>query len=135
MHMFYLICQWLLILSLLGFVGTIIWIVTVVLKMKNSIMADAKRVYVGPQRSVKELIATGKGIALQETARVKRVGVVLKGTTHAVQDAAGDIKTVGQSIHPADLQPVKNDVQFILNQVTSVTAILRVLGRLRPSAR
>lgn len=135
MHTFYLICQWLLILSLLGFVGTIIWIVMVALKIKNSLMADAKRIYVAPMRSVKEIIATGKGIALQETARVKRVGVILKGTTHAVQDAAGDIKTVGQSIHPSDLQPVKNDVQFVLNQITSITAILRVLGQLKPSAR
>lgn len=131
MDVFYLVCQWLLILALIGFLGTIAWIISVALTAKNSVMKDVKRLYEPPLRSGKALAATGKGVFLQEKARVQRVGVVLKGTTASVKDVAGDVSTVAKSIHPSDLQPVATDFKAVVGLLGQVGTYLRLFSKLR----
>lgn len=128
---FYLVCQWLLIIALIGFFGAIAWIVVTALKVKTAVMGDAKRLYEPPLRSGKAIAATGKGVFMQEKARVQRVGVVLKGTTASVKDAAGDISTVAKSIHPSDLQPVATDFKAVVSLLSQVSTYLRLFSKLR----
>jgi len=131
MDIFYLVCQWLLILALIGFFGTIAWIVFVTLAAKNSLMKDAKRLYEPPLRAGKAVVTTGKGVFLQEKARVQRVGVVLKGTTASVKDTAGDITTVAKSIHPSDLKPVAVDIKAVVGLLGQIGTYLRLFSKLR----
>lgn len=131
MDVFYVVCQWLLILALIGFFGAIAWIVVTALKVKTAIMGDAKRLYEPPLRSGKAIAATGKGVFMQEKARVQRVGVVLKGTTASVKDAAGDISTVARSIHPSDLEPVATDFKAVVGLLSQVSTYLRLFSKLR----
>lgn len=131
MDVFYLVCQWLLIIALVGFFGAIAWIVVTVLKVKTAVMGDAKRLYEPPLRSGKAIAATGKGVFMQEKARVQRVGVVLKGTTASVKDAAGDISTVAKSIHPSDLEPVATDFKAVVSLLSQVSTYLRLFSKLR----
>ncbi len=131
MDVFYLVCQWLLIIALIGFFGAIAWIVVTALKVKTAVMGDAKRLYEPPLRSGKAIAATGKGVFMQEKARVQRVGVVLKGTTASVKDAAGDISTVAKSIHPSDLQPVATDFKAVVSLLNQVSTYLRLFSKLR----
>ncbi len=131
MDVFYLICQWLLILAFLGFFGTIAWIVVVALKAKNAVMDDAKRLYEPPLRAGKAVVTTGKGVFLQEKTRVQRVGIVLKGTTASVKDTAGDISTVAKSIHPSDLKPVATDVKAVVGLLSQISTYLRLFSKLR----
>lgn len=131
MDVFYLVCQWLLIIALIGFFGAIAWIVVTALKVKTAVMGDAKRLYEPPLRSGKAIAATGKGVFMQEKARVQRVGVVLKGTTASVKDAAGDISTVAKSIHPSDLQPVATDFKAVVSLLSQVSTYLRLFSKLR----
>jgi len=131
MDVFYLVCQWLLIIALIGFFGAIAWIVVTALKVKTAVMGDARRLYEPPLRSGKAIAATGKGVFMQEKARVQRVGVVLKGTTASVKDAAGDISTVAKSIHPSDLQPVATDFKAVVSLLNQVSTYLRLFSKLR----
>lgn len=131
MDVFYLVCQWLLIIALIGFFGAIAWIVVTALKVKTAVMGDAKRLYEPPLRSGKAIAATGKGVFMQEKARVQRVVVVLKGTTASVKDAAGDISSVAKSIHPSDLQPVATDFKAVVSLLSQVSTYLRLFSKLR----
>lgn len=135
METFYLICQWLLILSLVGFFGAIAWIVLTALKVKTAVMGDAKRLYEPPLRSGKAIAATGKGVFLQEKARVQRVAVVLKGTTASVKDAVGDVSTVAKSIHTSDLQPVTTDVKAVVSLLGQISTYMKLLSNLRSPSR
>ncbi len=134
MDVFYLVCQWLLILALIGFFATIAWIVMTVLKVKTAVMGDAKRLYEPPLRSGKAVAATGKGVFVQEKARFGRVSVVLKGTAASVKDAAGDITTVAKSIHPSDLQPVATDVKAVVGLLGQISTYMKLLSNLRASS-
>lgn len=131
MEIFYTICQWLLILAFIGFIATIAWIVVTVLKVKTAVMGDAKRLYQPPIRSGKAIAVTGKGLFMQEKARVQRVGVVLKGTTASVKDAAGDVSTVAKSIHVSDLQPVATDFKAVVGILGHVGTFLKAASQLR----
>lgn len=131
MDVFYLVCQWLLIIALIGFFGAIAWIVVTALKVKTAVMGDAKRLYKPPLRSGKAIAVTGKGVFMQEKARVQRVVVVLKGTTASVKDAAGDISSVAKSIHPSDLQPVATDFKAVVSLLSQVSTYLRLFSKLR----
>lgn len=131
MDVFYLVCQWLLIIALIGFFGAIAWIVVTALKVKTAVMGDAKRLYEPPLRSGKAIAVTGKGVFMQEKVRVQRVVVVLKGTTASVKDAAGDISSVAKSIHPSDLQPVATDFKAVVSLLSQVSTYLRLFSKLR----
>ncbi len=135
MDVFYMVCQWLLILAFIGFLATIAWIVVTVLKVKTAVMGDAKRLYERPLRSGKAIAATGKGIFFQEKARVQRVGVVLKGTTASVKDTAGDVQTVAKSIHVSDLQPVAVDVKAVVGILGHIGTFLKMASALRTQNR
>lgn len=134
MDIFYLVCQWLLILSFVGFFAAIAWIVVTALKVKTAIMGDAKRLYEPPLRSGKAIAATGKGVFLQEKARVQRVGVVLKGTAASVKDVAGDVTTVTKSIHPSDLQPVATDFKAVVGLLGQVSTYMKLLSKFRAAS-
>ncbi len=135
MDVFYLVCQWLLILALLGFFGAIAWIVLVALKAKNAVMKDVKRLYEPPLRSGKAVAATGKGVFMQEKARVQRVGVVLKGTTASVKDAAGDVTVVAKSIHPSDLKPVAVDIKAVVGILGHIASFVKAISKQRAQTR
>ena len=76
---FYQFCEWLLILTGIGFFAVIFYIATTALAVKNSVMRNAKRLYLPPLNSVKSLAATGKGVAMQEKVRVLSIAGHFKG--------------------------------------------------------
>ena len=104
-EVFYVIGAVLLILALLGLIGVLVWMVTTVLHAKNSIMGNAGRLYKRPLNAGKNLAATGKGIAQQETVRAKRVAGKVKHTAGAVKGSALLIRDAAQTVHPEELQP------------------------------
>lgn len=135
METFYIICQWLLILAFIGFFASIAWIVITVLRVKSLLVADAKRLYEPPMRSGKSIAATAKGVFLQEKARVQRMGVVLKGTTASVKDAASDVQVVAKSIHASDLKPITADFKAVVGVLGHIATFLKAVSQQRAQTR
>jgi len=133
MHTFMVIVDWLQVLALIGFIGAIVWLVMTALRVKNGLMGDAKRLYEPPLRAGKNLVAAGKGVALQETARVKRVGSVVKGTVDVVKETAVDAKEAVEGIHLSDLKPVLVNAQNALRILSIVAQFTRSAPKQRPS--
>ncbi len=107
----FLIGEILLILALVGLVGVIAWLVMTALRAKTAVTTDAGRLYKRPLAATKNLIATGKGIAQQETVRVKHIGASAKDAIGAVQVATAEIKTAVAGVHPEELQPAISTLQ------------------------
>lgn len=111
MDIFIVIVDWLLVLALIGLIGVIIWLGLTAVRLKNGLMGDAKRLYEPPLRSGKNLVTAGKGIALQETARAKRVGATVKGTVNVVKDTAVDVKDAAAGVNLSELKPMIANAQ------------------------
>ena len=103
LYFFFHFGEILLIAALVGLIGVLVWLVLTVLHLKTAVMGDAKRLSERPIRVVKNLIATGKGIAQQETVRAKRIAATVKGPVKAVKDTAGNIKLVASSLDTSEL--------------------------------
>lgn len=104
-EVFYGIGEALLILALVGLMSVLVWMVTTVLRVKNSIIGNAGRLYKRPLNAGKNLLATGKGIAQQETIRAKRVAGKVKHTAVVVKGSALAIRGAAQTVHPEELTP------------------------------
>lgn len=105
MEYLYLFGEILLILALLGLLALPVWLVLTALHVKNQTVGHAKRLSQRPISAVKNLIATGKGIAQQETVRAKRVAGKGKATFTAVKGSALEIRGAAQTVHPEELKP------------------------------
>lgn len=116
----------LLALASIGLIGMLIWVVMTALHVKNQTVAHAQRLTKRPLTAGKNLWTTGKGIAQQETVRVKRIGASAKVAGLAVKDAALDIKDVAldvketaQSVHPEN----------VTREIQPTLATLETLGK------
>ena len=141
MSTFYTVAEVLLVLALLGFVGAVASLVVIALHIKTFAMTRGKRLADIPTRSVKNLIATGKGIAQQETVRAKRIAVVVKRTAGVVKHTAAETKAAAQTVHPADLKAAAGNVRETLGTLADaqriyaeVQEILQTAGRQAPKA-
>lgn len=94
-----------LVLALVGIIAVIIWMVTTAVRLKTSVVTNAGRLYKRPLNAGKNLVTTGKGIAQQETVRVKHILSTVKTTSGIVMQTASEIKTVAETVHPEDLKP------------------------------
>jgi hypothetical protein len=117
------IFDWLLILAQIGLIGVLVWLVIAALKIKTSVMKDAKRLYERPTRSVKNLITTGKGIAQQESVRVTHIVGSAKVAAEAVGETAGEIKTISETIHLSELKTAYANVQSVLKMLRLVAKV------------
>lgn len=139
MSTFYVIAEALLVLALLGFVGAVAYLIVTALHIKNFAMTRGKALADAPTRSVKNLVATGKGIVQQETVRAKRIGGVVKHTVGAVKHTTAEVKAAAQTVHPADLKAAAGNVRDVVGTVASaqriyaeVQSILQTAGRQTP---
>ena len=126
------IVDWLQILALVGLIGAIVWLAMTAIRVKNGFMGDAKRLYEPPLRSGKNLVAAGKGIALQETARAKRVGATVKGTVEVVKDTALDAKEAAAGVNLADLKPIITNAQNAFRILSIVAQFARSTPKQSP---
>ena len=123
----YIFGEVLLILSLIGFIGVMVWVVMTALHVKNTTVAHAKRLSERPIKASKNLVTTVKGIAQQETIRVKHIGASVKEAAGAVQEAASEIKGTAQAVHPEDLKPALASLQ-------NITKVLRLAAQFTEAA-
>jgi hypothetical protein len=107
----YVIFEWLLVIAFIGLIGTIFWIVAAALAIKTSVMRDARRLYEPPLRSGKSLLATGKGIAQQETVRARHIAGRVKVAAGAVKVTTEEVKTASSAIRFSDLKPALATLQ------------------------
>ena len=117
----------LLILALIGLIGVFVWVVKSALHVKNTTVGHAKRLSERPIRASKNLVATVKGIAQQETVRVKHIGASAKTAVTAVQGTVSDIKGAAESVHPEELKPALASLQ-------NVSKLLRLAAQVTQSA-
>ncbi len=101
------------ILALVGLIGVLVFLAMTALKLKTYVTTNAGRLYKRPLASGKNLAATVKGIAQQETVRGKHIGASAKGAALAVKDTALHIKDTAQSVHPEHLKPALSSVSNI----------------------
>ena len=127
LHVFYVIGEILLILSLVGLIGVLVWVVKTALHVKNTTVAHAKRLTQAPIAAGKNLTTTVKGIVQQETVRVRHIGASAKVAAGAVQVAASDIGEAAHSVHPEELKPALASLQ-------NVTKLLRLAAQLTEGA-
>lgn len=120
---FYVIGEIILILALVGLIGVLIWLVMTALRAKTVAMTNAGRLYKRPLNATKALIATGKGIAQQETVRIKHIGASVKGAAGAVKEAATEIKMAAGSVHPEELQPAVATAQNVSSNVSNAVGL------------
>lgn len=97
--------EFLTILSLVGLVGVLVFTALTALKLKTSVMTNAGRLYKRPLAAGKNLAATAKGIAQQETVRGKHISTSAKVAALSVRDAAVHIKDAAVEVHPERLKP------------------------------
>ena len=135
MDIVYVIFEWLLVLALLGLIGVIAWLVMAALKIKTSVMADAKRLYEPPTRSVKVLIGTGKGIAQQETVRARHIASSAMVAVGAVKETTGEVKVVTDSIHVSELKAALADVQNVVKFVGLLTRLSKTTATKQGASR
>ena len=94
-----------LVLALVGIIAVIVWMVTTAVRLKTALVTNAGRLYKRPLNAGKNLVTTGKGIAQQETVRIKHIISTVKTTSGIVMQTASEIKTVAETVHPEDLKP------------------------------
>jgi hypothetical protein len=126
-NVLYVIGEILLIAALLGLLAVPVWLVMMALHVKNTTLGHAKRMSQRPIAAVKNLIATGKGIAQQETVRVKHIAGSGKVAVGAVQHSAVHIQAAARTVHPEDLRPAKDTLQNA-GKVLSLVAKLSRAG-------
>lgn len=131
---FYDIGAILLILALLALIGVLVWIAMTVLHAKKSVMDNAGRLYKRPLNAGKNLIATGKGIAQQETVRVKHVLGTVKDTATSVKGSAMIVKDAVQAVRPEELQPVAETVGNVTGAVGNVSKLISLASGLSKAA-
>ena len=105
MEYLYIAGEIFLVLALVGIIAVIIWMVTTAVRLKTSVVTNAGRLYKRPLNAGKNLVTTGKGIAQQETVRVKHIISTVKTTSGIVMQTVTEIKTVAETVHPEDLKP------------------------------
>lgn len=127
MEIVYVIFEWLLIIAFLGLLGALGWLAMTALKIKASVMKDAKRLYEPPVRAVKSLVATGKGIAQQESVRVRHMTSTVKVAAGAVKEASDEVKVAAEAVHFSELKPTVANAQ----NVWKVIVLVRKLSRLK----
>jgi len=123
----YVIGEVLLIVALLGLLAVPVWLVMMALHVKNTTVGHAKRMSQRPIVAVKNLIATGKGIAQQETVRVKHIVGSGKVAVGAVQHSAVHVQAAARTVHPKDLRPATDTLQNA-GKVLSLVAKLSRAG-------
>jgi len=132
-EVFYVIGAVLLILALLGLIGVLVWMVLTVLHAKNAVLGNAGRLYKRPLTAGKNLFATGKGIAQQETVRAKRIVGKVKGTAVAVKGSALLIKEAVQTVHPDELKPAISTFSNVSKLVGLASGLSRSAAKQRPA--
>ena len=133
-HVFYDIGAGLLILALLGLIGVLVWMAMTVLHAKKSVMDNAGRLYKRPLNAGKNLVATGKGIAQQETVRVKHVIGTVKETAVSVKGSATRrLKTPFRPCILKQLQPAVSTVGNVSKLVGLVSGLSKAAAKQRPS--
>ena len=105
MEYLYIAGEIFLVLALVGIIAVIVWMVTTAVRLKTALVTNAGRLYKRPLNAGKNLVTTGKGIAQQETVRVKHIISTVKTTSGIVMQTASEIKTVAETVHPEDLKP------------------------------
>jgi hypothetical protein len=121
---FYEVCNVLMIVAGIAFFAMIAYIVVTALSLKTTVMRDAKRLYEPPLKSAKSIVATGKGIALQEQVRIKHIGAQFK-------DAVTEIGGAAKTIHPQDLKNTLSSAQSVLRFASAMLKLVRVSSKQR----
>lgn len=134
MDIFLTIVDWLLVLALIGLIGSLVWLGLTAVRLKNGLMGDAKKLYEPPLRSGKNLAAAGKGIAMQETARAKRVAATVKGTVTVVKDTASDVKEAAEGVNLSDLKPIITNAQNAFRILSLMSQFVRSAPKQSPKS-
>jgi hypothetical protein len=128
---FYEVCNVLMIVAGIAFFAMIAYIVVTALSLKTTVMRDAKRLYEPPLKSAKSIVATGKGIALQEQVRIKHIGAQFKVMADDVKDAVTEIGGAAKTIHPQDLKNTLSSAQSVLRFASAMLKLVRVSSKQR----
>ena len=126
MEYLYIAGEIFLVLALVGIIAVIVWMVTTAVRLKTSVVTNAGRLYKRPLNAGKNLVTTGKGIAQQETVRVKHIVSTVKTTSGIVMQTASEIKTVAETVHPEDLKPALALLKNASNALKTVANISHV---------
>lgn len=126
MEYLYIAGEIFLVLALVGIIAVIVWMVTTAVRLKTSVVTNAGRLYKRPLNAGKNLVTTGKGIAQQETVRVKHIISTVKTTSGIVMQTASEIKTVAETVHPEDLKPALALLKNASNALKTVANISHV---------
>jgi NADH:ubiquinone oxidoreductase subunit 6 (subunit J) len=117
------------VLALIGLVSVLVWLVMTVLRLKNAAVTNAGRLYKRPLAAGQSLVATGKGIAQQETVRVKHIGASAKVAISAVSVAVTEIKSVAQTIHPDEVKMAIAEAKEMTQNVSQIARVAALLAR------
>ena len=126
MEYLYIAGEIFLVLALVGIIAVIVWMVTTAVRLKTAVVTNAGRLYKRPLNAGKNLVTTGKGIAQQETVRVKHIISTVKTTSGIVMQTASEIKTVAETVHPEDLKPALALLKNASNALKTVANISHV---------
>ena len=126
MEYLYIAGEIFLVLALVGIIAVIVWMVTTAVRLKTALVTNAGRLYKRPLNAGKNLVTTGKGIAEQETVRVKHIISTVKTTSGIVMQTASEIKTVAETVHPEDLKPALALLKNASNALKTVANISHV---------
>lgn len=129
MLIFERLIEWLWILTGIGAIAVLVYLATVLLKLKNVAMGSYKRLSQPPITASKALLATVKGVIQQEKVRILHIVHTVKEAATHVKTSATEIKGVAQTIHPDELKAATSTIRQTLGFVSTAVHLFRSLSR------
>jgi hypothetical protein len=121
--------NWLIILAFLGLVVVVGWLIATLVNLKNHAVGDAKRFYERPVERINNITATGKGIAQQETVRVKRIIARVKVAAVPVQAVVAEARTAADILKESDIQGSMTKLQEIVTLAMAFSKVVQEASR------
>ena len=115
MAVFFVVLDWLLILTVIAFAITVAWIAVQILSLKRSVISQTQRLSARPVRSVKELINTVTGLADIETRRFRRVQTEVVSVAGSVSHVYTETREAVKNLPIEDMKSLLGSLSRLVN--------------------
>lgn len=120
----------LLILSLIGLIVVIAWMIIGAIRLKDEFCRSGRRLG-GPVSSTTQIIASGKDAVDTNGVRVRRIVKRASVTLGALKETKDQAAVVAESIREINFEPLLQNTRELLRVATIVLEIFRSAGKQR----
>jgi hypothetical protein len=129
MNIALMIADVLIIVAFLGLIVALGALVFAALRLKNDAMRNAKRLYVKPMQSVKNLTTAGKGIVQQEGVRVRHAIDTIRSTSAIVKETVDEVSVAVETVRDVDWAPILAAAQTGMKFAAAAADVARAASK------